>query len=579
MTLRFWFLVATVTASVALAVPSVADPFVRCGEAPELAGGAVVADTLDRPAPPPGGRGWPAAIGENFSSPMFFDLDRDGVLEVIATDRQFTYVFAADGTPWSGWPRPGGSDNIPAVADLDEDGSPEILVASPGAPGKIRCFNVDGSVQAGFPVLLPYAYWLNVTAPVVADLDRDGHLDVGAQAEPGVAFFDRFGQPLPGWPYLWQTTQNIPWSAPAVADLDQDGSPEVVVGNNNLGACGVHVIRADGTARPGWPRSTENIFASPALGDLDGDGDLEIVLQEGDSTWYGNRLYVWHHDGTDAAGFPLEIAPQWESSRSNPAIADVDGEGTLEIVIQSGDGKLHVIDATGQEWPGFPRTVPGGGAVSSVQVADMDADGTAEFFLCYWQAGSQWVSGWRLEGTTLAGFPKLLFASSELDAHTSAHLADLEGDGDLDLCAQGGTFGAGQVRVYEVDGSQWHDQHERSDWPKIRRDPHNTGFCPAPVVTGVALDPDPAAPLRWFPNPVSRGGSLSLRLPGARGGRIAVFDLAGRRVGAATVGDRPSATVPLRALCGRDPAAGVYLLQFSPAGAGALSTGRLVVIE
>lgn len=211
----------------------------------------------------------------------------------------------------------------------------------------------------------------------------------------------------------------------------------------------------------------------PAVGDLDGDGDLEIVVQEGDNTWYGNLLHAWHHDGRYVEGWPIEIAPQWESSRSNPAIADIDHNGKLEIVTQTSDGMLHVLDLHGVEWPGYPRALTAG-SISSVQVIDMDMDGVAEFFLCFYASGSQWVSGWRLNGTTLPGFPKLLFANSQLDAHSSAHLADLEGDGDLDLCVQGGTFGAGQVCVYEVPGSTWQEQTGRRDWPKIRRDTANS---------------------------------------------------------------------------------------------------------
>ncbi|MFN8179051.1 MAG: VCBS repeat-containing protein [bacterium] len=551
-------------------------PFIYTGEASRPALNALP-PASGPPVPPVPSSSWPAAIGENFSSPMFFDLDGDGVLEVITTDRAQTYVFAADGSLRPGWPKPGGSDNIPAVADIDEDASPEILVASP-VPPRICCFNVDGTVQAGFPVSLPYRSWLNATCPAIADVDGDGHLDVGAQSEGGVAFFDRFGHPLPGWPYLWATTQNIAWSAPAVADLDGDGSCEVVVGNNCLYACSVHVIRSDGTAMPGWPRTTNNIFASPAVGDLDGDGDLEIVVQEGDNTWYGNLLHAWHHDGRYVEGWPIEIAPQWESSRSNPAIADIDHNGKLEIVAQTSDGMLHVLDLHGVEWPGYPRALTAG-SISSVQVIDMDMDGVAEFFLCFYASGSQWVSGWRLNGTTLPGFPKLLFANSQLDAHSSAHLADLEGDGDLDLCVQGGTFGAGQVCVYEVPGSTWQEQTGRRDWPKIRRDTANSGYCPRNAITAVSEAPARAPSLRCYPNPMRRGGTLSLQLPDDRGGRVAVFDLAGRRRGGAAIDRVPEASFAGRALFGTEPAAGVYFLRVEGTGGGWTRSTRLVILD
>lgn len=537
-------------------------PFIWRGQDPQstASAGAIAA-----PAPATRRPGWPAAIGENFGSPTFADLDGDGVMEIITTDRQQTYVFAADGSLWPGWPRPGGSDNIPAVADIDEDGAPEILVASPGGPPKIRCFNSNGTIQAGFPVSLPYQNWLNVTAPAIADVDGDGHLDVGAQSEPGVAFFDRFGQALPGWPYLWQTSQNIVWSAPAVADLDGDGLREVVVGTNCLYACAVHVIRASGKAMPGWPQPTQNIFASPAVGDLDDDGDLEIVAQEGDPTWYGNKLHAWHHDGTTLPGWPIAIAPQWESSRSNPALVDVDADGRLEIVTHTDDAMLHILKADGSEWSGFPRPLPSG-SISSVSAIDADGDDLAEFFLCYYSAGSQWVGGWRLDGSSLAGFPKLIFANSELGAHSSAHLADREGDGDLDLCVQGGTFGSGRVCVYEVDGSSL-PAPGRRDWPKLRRDAHNTGHAPAADLTAVA-ETALAPSLGVYPNPVGRDGLLSLRIPDREAGRVALFDLAGRRLADLAVSDGRVDLARFRL------AAGVYLLKVE-----GTRPARLVVIN
>ncbi len=521
-----------------------------------------------------GARSWPVTIGENFSSPMFYDLDDDGAMEVITTDRQQTFVFDYAGNLLPGWPRTGGSDNIPAVADIDEDGTPEIFVASPGAPARIRCWHPDATTQPGFPVSLPYQYWLNVTAPAIADVDGDGHLDVGAQTEPGVAFFDRFGQPLPGWPYLWTTSQNIPWSAPAVADLDHDGAIEVVVGNNCLGNNAVHVIRGDGTAMPGWPRPTYNIFSSAAVGDLDDDGDLEIVIQEGDPTWWGHRMHVWHHDGTYLDGWPRAIAPEWESSRSNPAIADVDDDGLAEIVTMTSDDMLHIFRPDGTEFDGYPRPVPGEGNISSVQVVDMDADRIQEIFFCHYQGTGQWISGFRLDGTLLPGFPKLLFSGSELDAHSSAHFADLEGDGDLDLCAQGQTFGAGRVWVYEVDGSAFDPATSRSDWPKIRRDTRNTGYYEpkGPMEAEEIILPRPR--LRLDPNPMRLQDVAFLRPAGAGLGsgtpvddaQITLFDSAGRRVGNARFRAAASIEIPVSRLFGSSPAPGVYFARLDGLG-------------
>lgn len=572
------------------------DPSAAVGLTRENRGSIGSPPATTQPARSPGpetpSRSWPATIGETFGTPMFFDLDGDGTMEIIAVDRQRTYVYSSAGTLLLGWPQTTGEvNNTPAVADIDEDGQPEIIVASSGAPPKIRCYRLNGTSLPGFPVALPYQYWLNVTAPAVADVDGDGHLDVGAQSEPGVAFFDRFGRPLPGWPYLWSTTQNIPWSAPAVGDLDGDGENEVVVGTNDQYNPGVHVIRSNGTSKPGWPQTTRNIFSSPAIGDLDGDGDLEVIVQEGDPTWYGGRMHVWHHDGTPLPGWPLSISDDWEGSRSNPTIADVDGDGTLEIVTATSDARLHILRIDGTEFAGYPRAIPGG-SISSAQVLDIDADGIEEIFLCYYAGGSQWVGAWRLDGAMLTGFPKLIFAGSQLDAHGSVHVADMEGDGDLDLCAEGGTFGTGRVWVYEVDGSTYQPGVTRADWPKIRRDVQNTG-CYLRLDPSAAPDESfvTASPLRarivCVPNPVARGGGLHLQIPGTGSGRLEVFDPTGRILGGLDARGGTSLAIGLDRLTG-PRFAGCCFLRWRPATrvprpgtlepGDAISTTRLTVL-
>ena len=46
----------------------------------------------------------------------------------------------------------------------------------------------------------------------------------------------------------------------------------------------------------------DGFFASPALADLDGDGKLEIVAAGMDG-----KLYVWNGDGSRCAGFPVLV--------------------------------------------------------------------------------------------------------------------------------------------------------------------------------------------------------------------------------------------------------------------------------
>jgi len=536
------------------------------------------------PAPREQERGWPQPLREVVATPVFADLDRDGIHEIVIGDDRYAYVYSHTGSVWPGWPvLTRGSQQHAAVADIDGDQIDEIILGCTFPAAMLQVFTPQGISKPGWPVTIPTPYVTNITCPVAVDLDGDGALDVGVAVETGVFFFRADGTPLPGWPYTWPVPVNNPqWSAPAVGDLDGDGVLEVAVGNVCYPNWGVHVIRADGTAMPGWPKVIKPVYSSPALADLDGDGDLEIIVQEGDPGSQGYRLWVWHHTGDVLAGWPRAIAAEGHASRCNPAVADVDGDGHLEIVTATSDGQLHVLRANNTYYPGFPLATgaPDYSIISSPSVIDIDEDGLQEIFLTYWLAQRQYVSGWRLSGTVLPGFPKEIHSSSDLNAHASQHVLDIEGDGDLDLVTAGSSMSAGLLWVFEVDGSSFDPSTSAADWPKIRRDLVNTGCYPAFDPAGVAVsEPRVRSALRLSPSILHRTDLLSLRLPASGAGLIEVYDLAGRRLGERfLVAGGEATSVPASVLFDRHAQSGAFLMRWTPEHGGATRTARVIVL-
>jgi len=532
----------------------------------------VPARTAEPPAPVISDRSWPQTVNSTVISPVFYDLDGDGTLDVIVGDDYNIRVYDHTGAPRPGWPLPLSYPMMhAAVGDVDEDGAPEIFMGSSFPVPRLNGFEKNGTAMSGWPAALPYVTLANTTCPVIADIDGDTHPDVGIASERGVSFFDADGQPLPGWPYLWAVPINNPqWSAPAVGDVDLDGELEVAVGTVSYPNWGVHLIRADGTAMPGWPVVTAPMYSSPALADLDGDGDLEIIAQEGDPGSQGHRLWVWHHDATVATGWPRNIAAEGQSSRTNPAIGDVDDNGVLEIVTATSDGVLHVLEPDGSYFPGFPRPL-GVHIISSPTLIDVDADGQEEIFLSYWQTNTQYAGGWSLDGSPLPGFPMAIMTGTDLASHSSIHLADAEGDGDLDLTVSAASFASGRIWVLEVGGSIYEPGVTREDWPKIRRDAANRGAFPAsdmtpvwtPDVIALALAPN-------HPNPFNPRTTLSFTLGRSGPARLTIYDVSGRLVDVLIDGTLAAGNHVVvwngRDLAGRSLPSGTYLCRLDSSG-------------
>ncbi|HUL43126.1 MAG TPA: FG-GAP-like repeat-containing protein [Bacteroidota bacterium] len=87
--------------------------------------------------------------------------------------------------------------NAPAIADIDGDGSPDIIVAS---GKKIYAINNAGAVLDNFPVTLP-TYQNILSSPIVADVEGNGSVDIVAVTQEGlVVAYNRFGKMINGFP-------------------------------------------------------------------------------------------------------------------------------------------------------------------------------------------------------------------------------------------------------------------------------------------------------------------------------------------------------------------------------------------
>ena len=155
-----------------------------------------------------------------------------------------------------------------------------------------------------------------------------------------------------------------------------------------------------------------------------------------------------------------------ESSVTNPATSDLDGDGTDEIIFTTtnssfGDGgRIHVLRQDGTELPGWPAVLANRPLNNAPAIGDVNGDGIPEIVVESFgdrtSGGVQYVYAFNLQGNLLNGFPLALgsggfFTNGQAP---SPSLSDLDLDGKLDIVAVSAGFGLGASRrVVAIDGN------------------------------------------------------------------------------------------------------------------------------
>src|SRR5436190_5882010 len=264
----------------------------------------------------------------------------------------------------------------------------------------------DQSMLSGFPKAITRGAITAGTptgdgesSPVLADLNGDNRNELIVAGSDGfVHALEPDGSELPGWPVRGdrpplhigerafqsgEVSSNVGGAilgSVAVADANGDGVPEVYVDDMEgrvygWSATGQRIFTAESNPafsgkplqpfvnpryQPGqskFHRTQQGFVASPVLADLDGDGKLEVIAAGMD-----RHLYAWHLNGTPVAGFPVLVVDPTKVQSVDPQTHQVTFKADAGSLQQgaivdtpavgdlNGDGKPEIVVGTNEEY-------------------------------------------------------------------------------------------------------------------------------------------------------------------------------------------------------------------------------------
>ncbi len=291
-----------------------------------------------------------------FADVLIADVNADGTPELVAMTGTFEIV-ALDGagsTIWSSESFDYADDTIAngVVADIDGDGMPEVLMKDVVVSGEDGATLMELDEQE---VLYPYF------GPAIADLDRDGQQEIvigenvydsegdilwsapvdeeehiyyisavlnADDDEEGevlmVSYLDAILYDTDGEALTTLTSGLAIGGTPCVADFDGDGISEIGLPDYY----GVRVVEMDGTEL--WSDTDTSgayLLKGCSAFDFEGDGDADLI--------FSSELYFTIYDGT--TGVVLFQDEDWAANglMEYPLVADVDNDGSAEIIVAS----------------------------------------------------------------------------------------------------------------------------------------------------------------------------------------------------------------------------------------------------
>ncbi|WP_224363071.1 FG-GAP-like repeat-containing protein [Hyalangium versicolor] len=299
----------------------------------------------------------------------------------------------------------------PAVADVNQDGIPDIIFSSfrdvpnddvDWKEGVLRA--ISGNDGHDLWAVTDPAYRIKAAASIaVGDIDNDGKVEIcGIPTNGrGIICYENDGT------FKFRSAEDAfdynEWGGPSLADLDGDGTVEILDGNRVYSNTGT--LKWVGSDGMGGAQYTGPVSFAV---DIDNDGKQEVI----------NGRSVYRFDGS------LKCA-NTDIPSGLSAAGNFDGDTKGEIVV-SGNGKVSLLDDNCTLL--WSKDIPGGcsnGCGGGPTLADVDHDGLPEIAV----VGDNALSVLKSDGTVKWTSTIQDWSSGK----SGATVFDFEDDGNLEL--------------------------------------------------------------------------------------------------------------------------------------------------
>lgn len=345
------------------------------------------------------------------------------------------------------------SYSSPELVDIDGDGDLDAFIGEKSGD-TLYFANIGSASSPAFaaPQTNPFGLTKVVSHsnPVLVDIDGDSDLDAFIGTNDGnILYFANIGSATkpafttPKTNPFGLKKSGIFYVSPALVDIDGDKDLDAFIGGKLEGITYYNNIGS--VTKPVFAASQNNPFGLigvgndniPSLVDIDGDNDLDIFIgrQGGDIIYFANTGTATKPIFGQLLANPLGLTEV--GGNASPVLVDIDNDGDLDAFVGSGRGDLHYFSNVGTPpkpafvlLPANPFDLPTG--IEDPILVDIDSDGDLDAF---------GVADAILYFANIGTATKPAFATYQTDPFglvsvpdmSSLTLADIDGDGDLDI--------------------------------------------------------------------------------------------------------------------------------------------------